>query len=103
MRFPEVYSAEENWEFGLKVTLTKAAEGGVYYLRQTKNYKPTVLKKANATGKKADGWTYMLGCVHSRIYQNREMTDIFESSEDMFAKGHKTTCMKGNRAKEYRR
>jgi hypothetical protein len=30
------------------------------------------------------------------------MTDRFESSEDVFAKGHKTTCMKGSRAKEYR-
>jgi hypothetical protein len=28
MRFPEVYSVEENWKFGLKVALTKAAEEG---------------------------------------------------------------------------
>jgi hypothetical protein len=26
MRFPEVYSSEENWEFGLKVAHTKSAE-----------------------------------------------------------------------------
>jgi hypothetical protein len=40
MRFPEVYSSEENWEFGLKVALTKAVEEGGYYLRQKKNTSP---------------------------------------------------------------
>jgi hypothetical protein len=50
MRFPEVYSAEENWELGLKVALTKAAEEGGYSLRQTKNYKPAVLKKPMRPG-----------------------------------------------------
>jgi hypothetical protein len=36
MRFPEVYSTEDNWELGLKVALTKAAEKGGYSLCQTK-------------------------------------------------------------------
>jgi hypothetical protein len=37
MRFPEVYSSEENLEFGLKVPLAKAVEEGGYYLHPTKN------------------------------------------------------------------
>jgi hypothetical protein len=100
--FPEVYSAADNCELGLKVSLTKAAEEGGYTLRQTKNYKTIVLKKANVTVKKADGWTYTLGGARSRIYQNHKMTDIFEFIEDVCVKGHKTTCIIGSRAKEYR-
>jgi hypothetical protein len=72
------------------------------FFASDKNYKPTVLKKANMTGKKVDGWTYMIGCVRSRIYQNRETTDRVKSREDVFAKDHKTTFIKGSRAKECR-
>jgi hypothetical protein len=35
----------------MKVALAKTAEEGGYYLRQTKNYKPTVLQKANVSGR----------------------------------------------------
>jgi hypothetical protein len=93
MRFPKVYSAQENWEFGLKVALTKAAED-----KKLQAHSP----KKSQCHRKEGRWLDIHDWLRPKIYQNRETTDIFKSSEDVFEKGHKTTCMKRSRAKDYR-
>jgi hypothetical protein len=101
MKFPEVYSGEMMWGV-LKSDVFKAGEEQGYSLRGTQCDKSTVTTKSAKTEKPILGWTYSLGCYHSRLYQSRQASFLNFAGNEMFEQGNKVTLMKGNRKIEQR-
>jgi hypothetical protein len=57
-----------------------------------------VSTKSATSGMPVIGWTYSLGCVHSRLYQSRQTMRSFvkDGDTDVFAQGNNITLMKDN-------
>jgi hypothetical protein len=103
MRFPEVYSGEMVWDM-LKSAICKASEEQGYTLRTIQCDKSTVSTKSATSGIPVIGWTYSLGCVCSRLYQNCQTMHscLKDGYNYVFAQGNKAILMKGNRNIEQR-
>jgi hypothetical protein len=71
MRFPEVYSSGMMWDM-LKSAICKASEDQGYTLQTIQCEKSNVSTKSATSGIAVTGWTYLCGCVRSRLYQSRQ-------------------------------
>jgi hypothetical protein len=97
MRFPEVYSGEMMWDM-LKSSICKASEEQGYTIRTIQCDKSTVSTKSATSGIAVIGWTYSLGCVHSRLYQSRQTmrSCVKDGDNHLFAQVNKATLIKCN-------